>query len=105
MMALVLALQVILPLALIAWLAFLPAGSRTGFALQAAGTGAFLFALARVAQWAVPVWWLPGAYGGLWLLSVLVGVLRGGLAEAPLLPDAPKGWAGLALSVILLGLA
>ncbi len=71
MTALVLALQVILPLALIAWLAFLPAGSLAGFVLQTAGIGAFLFALARVAQWAVPVWWLPWAYGGLWLVAVL----------------------------------
>ncbi len=53
MTVMILALQVVLPLGLIAWLAFLPAGDLAGFALQAAGIGAFTFALARVAQWAV----------------------------------------------------
>jgi hypothetical protein len=104
MTALVLALQVILPLALIAWLAFLPAGSLAGFVLQTAGIGAFLFALARVAQWAVPVWWLPWAYGGLWLVAVLAWLLRPDLAGRSLRPGAPRRWAELALSVILLGL-
>ncbi len=51
MTALILALQVALPLSLVAWLAFLPAGSLAGRGLQAAGTGAFLFALARVDAW------------------------------------------------------
>ncbi len=88
MTALVLALQVILPLALIAWLAFLPAGSLAGFVLQTAGIGAFLFALARVAQWAVPVWWLPWAYGGLWLVAVLAWLLRPDLAGRSLRPGA-----------------
>ena len=77
MTALVLAVQVALPLALIAWLVFLPEGSLAGFVLQAAGTGAFLFALARIAQWAVPVWWLPWVYGGLWLVVVLPGCCVG----------------------------
>ncbi|AZQ66612.1 M23 family metallopeptidase [Silicimonas algicola] len=104
MTALILALQVALPLALIAWLAFLPAGSLAGRGLQAVGTGAFLFALARVASWAVPVWWLPWVYGGLWLVVVLAWVLRRPGAGAPLLPDEPKGYAGIALSAILLGL-
>lgn len=98
----ILALQVALPLVLVAWVAFLPATSLAGFALQTAGTGAFLFALARVAQWAVPVWWLPYVYGGLWLFAVLAWRLREGFAGAPLRPEAPLGWAGLALSVALL---
>jgi hypothetical protein len=104
MTALILALQVALPLSLVAWLAFLPAGSLAGRGLQAAGTGAFLFALARIAPWAVPVWWLPWVYGGLWLVVVLAWLLHRRAAEVPLLPDEPKGYAGLALSAILLGL-
>lgn len=103
MTTIILAVQVALPLALIAWLCFMPAGSLVGFALQAAGTGAILFALARVAQWAVPVWWLPWVYGGLWLTALLAWALRRGLEGLPFLPDAPSGWAGLALSVVLLG--
>lgn len=103
MTAMILAAQVALPLALILCLAFLPAGSFAGFALQAAGTGAFLFALARVAQWAVPVWWLPWVYGGLWLVLVLAWPLRKSLGDVPLLPAGLLGWSGLVLSVVLLG--
>ena len=50
MMALILLIQIAMPLALLAWLGFWPARSAAGVLLQAAGTGAFLFALARVAQ-------------------------------------------------------
>lgn len=104
MTAMILAFQVALPMALIAWLAFLPARSLAGFVLQAAGTGAVLFALARIAQWAVPVWWLPWVYGGLWLLAVLARASRDGARRSSILPDAPAAWVGLALSVVLLGL-
>ena len=104
MMALVLAVQVILPLALVAWLFFLPAGSLAGFALQAAGTGVFLFAMARVSQWAFPVWWLPGVYGALWLTALLTWVLRRQFAGLPIFPDTTMGWAGIALSVGLLAI-
>lgn len=104
MMALILLTQIAIPLTLLAWLGFWPAGSAAGVLLQAAGTGAFLFALSRVAQWAVPVWWLPWAYGGLWLLAVVAALLRLAGAGLPVLPDAFSGWAALALSVVLLGL-
>lgn len=100
----VLGIQVALPLMLLVGLAILPAGSIAGFLLQAAGTGAFLFALAHVAQWALPVWWLPWVYGGLWLLAVLLFVMSGAPGNLPLMPAAPWGWAGVALSIVLLGL-
>ncbi len=102
MIATILTVQIALPLALIAWLAFLPAGSVVGFALQAAGSAAFLFALARVAQWAVPVWWLPWVYGGLWLAALFAWVLRRAFTRLPFLPEAPLGWAGVAFSAALL---
>ena len=102
MTAMILAVQVALPLALISWLILWPAGSLAGLILQAAGTGAFLFALARVAQWAVPVWWLPWVYGGLWLAVVLVWPLRKSLNDLPIVPGGLLGWSGVALSVTLL---
>lgn len=104
MMLTILAVQVALPLVLIAWLALLPAASLFGFVLQAIGTGAMLFALARIAQWAVPVWWLPLVFGGLWLVATFAWLMRADYAGISLLPVAPFGWAGLILSVVLLGL-
>lgn len=100
--AAILALQVVLPLLLIVWLGFFPAGSLAGFAVQAAGIGAFLFALARIAQWALPAWWLPRVYGALWLLAVVVHASA--IAGAPVWPVGAPGWAGLSVAMILLGL-
>jgi hypothetical protein len=102
MTAMILAIQVALPLALMAWLFVLPGGSLAGLAVQAVGVGAFLFALARVAQWAVPVWWLPWVYGTLWLAAVIFGVLRISASDLPMLPAEARGWAALALSLLLL---
>jgi len=103
MTALILLIQVVLPLALIAWLGLIPASSIVGFALQAAGTGALLFALARIAQWALPVWWLPWVYGGLWLCAILAWLVGKGLNDLPLLPAGLWGWSALSLSLLLLG--
>lgn len=106
MTASVLALQVVLPLALIGWLALLPSGSRLGFAAQAAGTGAALLALALVAQWAVPAWWLPRVYGGLWLAALALRPLRRTAPGLPRQPARPSGRTApalsLALSIVLL---
>lgn len=103
MTGLIVAVQIVLPLALLFWLALLPAASIVGFALQATGTGAFLFALAQVAQWAVPVWWLPWVYGALWLIGVIAFPVRTGLSGKPLLPAGLPAWSTLVLSLLLLG--
>ncbi len=101
MTAMVLGIQVLLPLALLALMLFLPAGNLLGFALQSAGTGAMLFALARVAQWALPVWWLPWVYGSLWLGLVVFRAAGTRLDDRPVLPEGTWGWMGLALAVLL----
>ncbi|WP_158540143.1 M23 family metallopeptidase [Rhodosalinus halophilus] len=102
MTLLVLLVQVALPLTLLAWIAVYPAGSLAGFVFQAAGVASFLYALARVSQWAVPVWWLPWVYGALWLIVVGLWTPRIVRAGARLLPEGAWGWAGLALSSALL---
>lgn len=105
MIVVVLVLQIALPLAILAWLWLLPAGSAAGLAAQIAGSGAFLFALARVAQWALPVWWLPWVYGALWLTAIVLAVtLRPGLIGLAPWPAGGWSWASVALSVVLLGL-
>ena len=101
MTAMVIGFQVLLPLALLLWLFFLPAGNAAGFILQAAGTGAMLFALARIAQWAVPVWWLPWLYGVLWLGIVAFRTVSLRPTGPPLWPGSAWGWTGLAVAVLL----
>lgn len=102
MTLLVLLVQVALPLTLLAWIAVFPASSLTGFVFQAAGVASFLYALARVSQWAVPVWWLPWVYGALWLIVVLLWTPRIVRAGPRLLPEGVWGWAGLVLASALL---
>lgn len=102
MMALILLVQIALPLALLGWLALLSAASILGWLMQAASVAAMLFALARIAQWAVPVWWLPLLYGGLWLAVFIAGLTA--LSGRPLLPAGVGGWATLCLSAALLAI-
>lgn len=52
-------LQVVVPLALLLWLAFAPARSRTGLTTQIAATGLALIAMALTGLWLVPPWWWP----------------------------------------------
>lgn len=103
MTALVLAVQVALPLTLLLWLVLSPVGQLLGFILQAAGVGACLFALARVAQWALPIWWLPWIYGGLWLTAIIALGIRVAVHEMPVLPKRLTHWLALSLSLVLLG--
>ena len=104
MIAVVFGAQVILPLALLLWLAWSRAPGLVGFLLQASGVGAVLLALAMVAQWAVLPWWLPWLYAGLFVLAVLAPVARGHLSKPGLLPSGLGGWASMAASLLLLGL-
>ncbi|NNU80124.1 M23 family metallopeptidase [Halovulum dunhuangense] len=95
------AVQVALPLALVCWVAFLPSGSLVGFAVQVLGSGAILLALALVAQWAVPFWWLPYLHGALWLGAVIrqgAGLRQGAL---PLMPEDAGGWVALGAALVL----
>ncbi|MBR9649726.1 M23 family metallopeptidase [Thalassovita aquimarina] len=105
MIAVVLLFQVAIPLAILAWLWLYPANSMAGLAIQAAGTGAFLFALARVAQWALPVWWLPWVYGAVWLAGVVFTLtIRPGFGGFAPWPSGGWAWASAAISAVLLGL-
>jgi len=98
----ILVFQIALPLALLGWILLLPAGSAAGLVLQTAGAAAFLFALARIAQWAVPVWWLPWLYGALWLAVVVsIVAFRTSPSALPVWP-AGRGWISAALGAVLM---
>jgi len=102
MFVLVLTVQLALPLSLLLWLALWPARSVVGLALQAAGTGAVILALALVAQWAVAGWWVPRVYGGLWAVLMLAGALRLWRGRATALPDTRNGWVTALAGMVLL---
>ena len=102
MFMLVLAVQVAVPLLGLAWLAVWPARSVLGVALQIAGTGALLLALALVAQWAVAGWWVPRAFGGLWAALSILGAARVWRGRARALPDTSGGWGAALAGLVLL---
>ena len=52
-------LQIVAPLALILWLVLWPPNSVAGWLARLAGIGAAVWAIARIAQWAVTGWWMP----------------------------------------------
>lgn len=73
---------------------FLSAGRLVRFAIQGA---AMLLALACVAQWTLPVWRLPCAYGALWLGAILFHALAtrsGGLPVMSLIRQSGKAVSG-----------
>ena len=96
MTALVVLVQIVLPLGLLGWFTLFPAGSVLGWLVQSIGMAAMLFALARIAQWALPVWWLPLVYAALWAIISVWGLL--GLPAKPFLPAAGYSWVSLAIS-------
>ncbi len=77
MVYLLLAYQVLLPLALLAACMFVARrGSRTLWLLAVATTGLVLQLLALIGIWIVPPWWMLWVYVALWLVAIGFGVRR-----------------------------
>lgn len=85
------ALQIILPLLLIASVAFLAGKSRFGLVMYVIGAGSALLALLLVAAWMMPPWWVPYGYLGLLLLAVAWAIWRRGIPTL-LWPQHRRGW-------------
>ncbi|MEO6715719.1 MAG: M23 family metallopeptidase [Novosphingobium sp.] len=78
-------IQLLLPLSLLLWLAFLPARHILGRTFQSAGTAAILLALHLAGLWIMPPWWTPWIYWGLFAIAVWRGwsmPIRPGIAAA-----------------------
>jgi Peptidase family M23 len=86
--------QILIPLALIAWLAIAPPRNLLGFWLQALVTAVALLAIARIGLWIFPPWWTPYVYGLLFLIALAIGLRR----PKPL-PRMPSSWLGWMTSV------
>ena len=66
-------IQLLLPLTLLLWLAFLPARHTPGRIFQSAGTAAILLALHLAGLWILPPWWTPWIYWGLCVAALWRG--------------------------------
>ncbi len=98
----VVALQIVLPLALLVWLASAPAAGWAAYALHVGATAVVLLALGLVAMWAMPPWWLPWVYA-LCLLTIVGWQVAAGRVEASALWSTR--WAGSAGLIALAALA
>lgn len=66
-------IQILLPLILIGWLAFLPSRNLLGMGIQFLVTAIALVAIARMGIWIFPPWWTPYLYGVLFMLALGLG--------------------------------
>jgi len=94
-------LQIVAPLALILWLVLWPPNSVAGWLARLVGVGAAVWAIARIAQWAVTGWWMPLVLGALFVVAALVSLCRGALKGRPVWPRGFAGRAGLGVSLVL----
>lgn len=66
-------IQLLLPLALLLWLAFLPARHMLTRIFQSLGTAAILLGLHLAGLWITPPWWTPWIYWVLFAIAVWRG--------------------------------
>jgi Peptidase family M23 len=94
MIAVLIGWQIVLPLALIGWLAIAPPHNLLGVSLQALVTAIALFAIARMGVWIFPPWWMPYLYGLLFILSLTIGRRIIGRRRPKPLRGMPSSWLG-----------
>ena len=104
MLILLAAVQLILPLGLLGWLAVAPLRSVAGRWIQFAATGLILLALAWAGMWVLPPWWTPYLFGLLWI-AVSAKALKRLRSSQPLWPSSWNERVGLVFFVLLGGYA
>lgn len=90
MITLLIGLQIVLPLALIAWLRIMPLRNLLGVAIQTIVTAIALLAIACMGVWLFPPWWTPYVYGLLLVFSLVIGFQRHERWQK--LPSSWLGW-------------
>ncbi|MGZ9809053.1 M23 family metallopeptidase [Pseudoroseicyclus sp. H15] len=89
-------MQVVLPVGLLVWLWLAPMRGGVPLALQVVATGTALVAIAMVAPFAMPPYWLPWLYGALFVALAIRALLR---AQRGIWPAGPV--ASIALAPVL----
>jgi len=95
--------QVLLPLALLAWVAIVPAAGLLAWGLQVISVTSVLLGIGLVALWAMPPFWVPYVYGLLLIVIVAAHLLLGGI-PGPGLWQASAVSSSIILIVAMLGL-
>lgn len=90
--------QLLLPLALLAWLGLAPLPGRLGFIVQVLATAAALLALHLVGLWLVPPWWAPWLY---WIVLIILVVRATRFSRSRVVPRRTWHWIATALLAAL----
>lgn len=93
----VIALQLLLPLALLLWLLVSPAQGRLGYAVHVTCTAIALLTLKAASIWSLPPWWTPWFYLLLLLSIVTRQIAARRIRLRPSWPCTAWGRAGLVL--------
>ena len=81
-------LQLVVPLALLAWMGLMPPSAWLAFWLQAVATATALWTMALLGIWLVPPWWTPLAFGVALAVVVAIGLRR----RRPFASALPVAW-------------
>lgn len=96
--------HLVLPLALICWLALMPLRGSVALAVQVLATGLAILALAWSGMWILPPWWTPYLFGLLWIMAAVFALSRSRWLTT-MLPMRLWDWTGAALLLLLGGYA
>lgn len=99
-----LATQVLLPVALLAWLALFPARGILAYGLQLLSVTAILLGIGLAALWTMPPYWVPYVYG-LFLALIIVRHLAAGRVTPSALWSAGRVNTVMIVAAVGLGLA
>jgi Peptidase family M23 len=98
------ALQLVLPLIFVAWIALAPPRSLLGFWIQFLATATGLLTIGLTGLWLLPPWWAPYAFGAMLLLAMVIGLRRRRPFNSTR-PSGISGWAGAVLFAAFGGVA
>ena len=88
-----LVLQLLIPLSLLAWLAFGRPSSRGGWALRVLIVACYLAAIAGGGLWLIVPWYTPIVYAGLFTLAAFFS--RRNARSLPAVPSGSRKWAAI----------
>jgi hypothetical protein len=91
-------IQLVLPIAMLLWIAFVPTPNRLAWMAQIGATAAVLAVLHFAGLWMMPPWWVPWVY---WTLFI-AALFRMQIPKAAL-PSTAPGWATALLWVVTTG--
>jgi hypothetical protein len=91
--------QIVIPVALAAWLLLRPQRSTVGYATQLIASMLAMIALRHIGIWLVTPWWIPHAAAAIMLLGAVRPMFRSQFAT--IVPNGALAWTGVGFFALL----